>query len=283
MRLGPALALLPQARVALASALVAAAVGCASSNDSSGAGGGATTSAAGGSGGSGSATTTTSTTTTTTTTSSAGGVGGGPSACAGAFKFPQAACGTCLEDACCDALAACAKDAACSSCVTTGDAKDCTKAKALAGAVEDCRTVHCKKPCSPAPPPVACSAPTDFAKAPSGGKCVTIDKQAVACNPVTQEGCDAKNGEACDVQKSGGNVGFQCYPGKNDAKLCGECDGTNGPFCAPGTSCDGTLCARFCCADADCGAGATCDKSAFSPAYDLGVCHTAGAQKDGGA
>lgn len=268
----------------LSLALLATAACASSSSPATGAGGASTTSSsAGGAGGSGSSTHSTTTSSTSSTTGAGGSGGATGSPCAGAFKFPQPACQTCLEAGCCAELAACAASSSCAACVTGGSAKDCTDAKALASALEDCNTTKCKKACTPPPPPIDCTAPLDLGKVPSGGKCIAIDKKKVACNPVTQEGCDAANGEACDVQTSGGALGFQCYKGTNTAKLCGDCDGVNGPFCAPGTSCDGGGCARFCCDDTDCSPGATCTKTAFQPDYAIGVCQTAAPQKDGGA
>jgi hypothetical protein len=271
----------------LAFALAAGALGLAASSGCSpaasaaggagGSGGTTTSSGSGGAGGSGG--TTSSTTTTSSAAGGSGGSGGAP--CVGLFKFSQPKCEACLEAGCCSELVTCHADPSCIDCVTTGDAKACDKAKVASKALEDCNTTKCHADCTPPPPPVDCKAPLDLAKVPSGGKCIAIDKQLVACNPVTQEGCNAANGDACDVQTSGGQTGFQCYKAQNTATLCADCDATNGPFCAPGLTCDGGACARFCCADTDCSPGATCVKS-LKPTYDVGVCQTAAGKPDGG-
>jgi hypothetical protein len=109
------------------------------------------------------------------------------------------------------------------------------------------------------------------ASPPSGGTCVSVvDAGAgagpdagvfgVACNPITNEPCLA--GQTCDTtaDASGHVTAFVCFPGPNEAQLCAQCDTQNGPFCAGGLSCasvTGSLaaCIRFCCTDADCGAG----------------------------
>jgi hypothetical protein len=86
-------------------------------------------------------------------------------------------------------------------------------------------------------------------------------------------------------------IGFVCYPPPNTATVCQTCDNSsaNGPFCGPGTTClnssaTATVCAHYCCTDADCGSG-TCTTmvqgtdggptSLFGPIADsLGVCTT---------
>lgn len=125
----------------------------------------------------------------------------------------------------------------------------------------------------------ACGAPLT---APSAGACALtggVLPPQFACNPVTNEGCNAN--EACDIS---GMTGFACYT-DNTANLCQPCDqqDPSGPFCTEGTTCfrpDGTMslgsCARYCCDDGDCGGG-TCVKTAagsawFVQAPDIGVC-----------
>jgi hypothetical protein len=123
------------------------------------------------------------------------------------------------------------------------------------------------------PEQLGCNAP---AVSPSAGACVTV-AEPIACNPVTNEGCEEPAGSTCDANSEGG---FSCFPPPNDVALCEACDAMNGPFCAPGSTCSGqagTTCARFCCADTDCDDG-TCIKvddqnmPAFPAAPDLGVC-----------
>jgi hypothetical protein len=101
------------------------------------------------------------------------------------------------------------------------------------------------------------------AEAGSGGACVTLTGDGgVECNPVTSAPCNIDAGEACDYE----GAGFHCYPPPppNTAVICGACDDTNGPACAPTGTCvpvdgGGQACARFCCDDTDCGQG-HCDK-----------------------
>ena len=103
------------------------------------------------------------------------------------------------------------------------------------------------------------------------GSCVTIDDAGVSCNPVTNEGCNAAAGEACDVSQTG----FQCWSSPpNTGAVCTSCDLQNGPACLPTLTCvdtgNGTKCGRYCCVDSDCGSG-HCDTSSFGTA-PAGVC-----------
>jgi hypothetical protein len=104
----------------------------------------------------------------------------------------------------------------------------------------------------------ACEVP---ASPPSTGSCVTTSTSGVACNPVTNAPCVA--GQACDITVDSTSemvTGFTCYDGPNDATLCAPCSTTGGASCGGGLSCADVsatflACARFCCTDADCGAG----------------------------
>ncbi len=110
--------------------------------------------------------------------------------------------------------------------------------------------------------PYECTVPTT---PPSAGSCVTTVAAndagtGVECKPVTNAGC--KTGQACDISADmmGSVIGFICYDPPNDAKICETCDGDKGPFCGGGLSCfsedqNTSVCAKFCCSDADCGAG----------------------------
>jgi hypothetical protein len=116
---------------------------------------------------------------------------------------------------------------------------------------------------------------------PSGGSCVDVSVDgggAFECNPVTNEPCST--GEECDrYEVLGTLVGFVCWPPPNPAKLCQYCDPTSGPQCAGGLTCTTTfVCVRYCCTDADCGAG-KCDRAGpnnmplFTPlSTTLGIC-----------
>jgi hypothetical protein len=133
----------------------------------------------------------------------------------------------------------------------------------------------------------ACEVP---ASPPSGGSCVTTSS-SITCNPVTNAPCAV--GQACDIKVDSSSemvTGFACYDGPNDAALCAACSVTGGASCGGGLSCANVsptwlACARFCCSDADCGAGRclTTDgqgRSLFGTvASGLGLCAAAG---DGG-
>lgn len=115
-----------------------------------------------------------------------------------------------------------------------------------------------------------CTAPVD---AGSGGSCVTLTGDGgVECNPVTNGGCNADAGEACDRTQIGGTHCFSAPP--NTAALCAVCDDTNGPACIPTATCvptmNGVNCARFCCVDGDCGSG-HCDTVTLG-LPNFGVC-----------
>jgi hypothetical protein len=153
-------------------------------------------------------------------------------------------------------------------CVQSGtcNATNQTAANALLA----CAQSACATPCSAGGTVVdpTCTPPTT---PPSGGSCVTIDGTTNKCNPVTNAGCNAAAGEACDF----GGGGFKCYapPPANSAALCATCDVTNGPACQPTGTCvktaSGTGCARFCCTDVDCAPG-KCDTSVTG--HSAGIC-----------
>ena len=156
-----------------------------------------------------------------------GGGGGAPS-CVGIIAKPTT-CTTCVSGACCADLAACDGIPNCVDCFfgVQMDQKLCGT-PAITAASE--KLFHCTE----------CEC---------GDECLPK-----SCNPVTNAPCDTAAGESCDF----GSDGFVCYPAPNDAKLCEECDQSNGPYCAPGHTCleDGG-CAKYCCDDGDCGTG-TC-------------------------
>jgi hypothetical protein len=219
---------------------------------------------AGGTGGTGGSSFTTSVTTTsaattsgsaTTTTSAATGTGGGAPVCSGILTAGD--CATCLEGSCCAELANCDAVTGCLDCVTgTATACDPTNKNAVDG-FNACVTASCDTVCAaPAPPDATCSVPVP---SPSAGACVTLNAD-ILCNPVTNAACDTAAGEACDF----GGTAFKCYPAPNTINLCQACDATNGPFCKGGETCDNGVCAKFCCTNADCGAG-MCDKTGMFP------------------
>ncbi|MFO0762880.1 MAG: hypothetical protein U0359_40970 [Byssovorax sp.] len=217
-----------------------------------------TTSSTTGSGGAGGGSTTTTTTTTTATgMGGMGGMGGSPVDCTGILTGD---CGTCAEANCCQELSDCNNVDGCLDCL--GDNTQCTADNQdAAQAVIDCAQTSCMNECFPPPPPP----PDSTCAVPAGGKgaCVVMSAD-VTCNPITNEPCNTAMGQACDTN----GAGFQCYDPPNDKKLCETCGSQDG-FCAGGLTCLGT-CARFCCDNADCGAG-TCDMS-FGFASNVGVC-----------
>ena len=152
------------------------------------------------------------------------------------------ACAACLESACCAELAACDEAPSCLACVLGAQTNpalcDAEPTHAAALAFTGCLAAHCDALCTPA-----------------------------QCNPITNAGCDAAAGEACDLA----SAGFRCFPPPNEQALCAPCDANVGPFCAPGMHClkDGA-CARYCCDDADCGAG-LCDRALLGHPL-VGVC-----------
>lgn len=104
-----------------------------------------------------------------------------------------------------------------------------------------------------------------------------------ACNPVSGDGCSA-NGSACNLAPSGY---FACFPPPDTVAVCGACDNDT-RYCAAGLTCvfpnnmgDDGACFRYCCTDADCGAGATCSLAlaaselmTMSPRDTVGLCVT---------
>ncbi|MFO0613636.1 MAG: hypothetical protein U0414_13655 [Polyangiaceae bacterium] len=155
--------------------------------------------------------------------------------CTGIIMNPNA-CGTCLETSCCTEMNACQADMTCKGCFDgsiTGAMCDAAAVKMMLDAILTC-----------------------------ANGCCTADCFDPGCNPVTNEGCDAANGEACDFTGDA----YACFPPDNDTPACGECDNLNGPFCEATLTCnsdaDGnTGCTHYCCDDMDCSASATCDKA----------------------
>jgi hypothetical protein len=92
----------------------------------------------------------------------------------------------------------------------------------------------------------------------TGGGSVKGDQ----CNPVTAAGCPS-DGSTCDLDPTGY---FTCFPPPNNVDVCGVCD-DNTMFCGADLTCvipngsNAGTCYRYCCTDADCGAGGTCDTS----------------------
>jgi hypothetical protein len=201
--------------------------------------------------GGGGATTTVTTGSTTHTTSLTTGTGGsgGALTCTDILD-PAGACGACVDAKCCDQVVACANDSDCVDCFNgaAADPSICT-ASTVYQALYTCeQTNSCVDPCTPVPP-------------------------TSACNPVTSAECTTA-GDSCDLAS---DQTYQCFDSATEA-LCAACDYSTPKYCAPGMFClaDDTgvgQCARYCCADTDCGTG-TCDKTNFPGG--VGICVAAG-------
>ena len=205
--------------------------------------------------GSGGSTSTSTGETSSVASSTASGTGGAGE-CVGIF--PAGACATCGEASCCAQGAACDVTEGCIGCVYSSDPTCTADNKAVVDALLACLHTSCEAACYPPPPvpvDVTCSVPVT---SPSLGACVTVGG-VIECNPVTNAGCDAAKGEACDFK----DKGYHCYAGPNANNLCAACGPKNnagqckgGSTCLPGP--DGN-CGKFCCTDGDCGAG-KCEK-----------------------
>lgn len=174
------------------------------------------------------------------------------------------ACGACVESACCPELSLCLQIPRCVACIG-GDFLACGDVQALSAALGACQDQHCAAPCgSTAALDPTCDVPVN---APSQGACVATGG-AIACNPLTNAGCDAAKGQTCDFSGTGS---VKCYPSGAVHAICEGC-GASGDFCAVGLTCAQGKCARVCCTDADCGAG-RCDRStAVTAGSGAGVC-----------
>jgi hypothetical protein len=128
--------------------------------------------------------------------------------------------------------------------------------------------------------PPACSSSSSSGgyggQSPDAGDGVSADQ----CNPVTNDGCTTA-GAVCDLDPASGF--FVCYGPPNTAGVCDACDANT--TCGPGLTCvlpegeDTGLCYRYCCTNADCGAGNTCDATfatelldPANPRDDVGLC-----------
>lgn len=219
--------------------------------------GGGDTSGPGGSGGTGGTTTGTTTSMPPTTGTMSTGTSTKMYECEG--KLNGTSCGDCMEGQCCQHLGECLEDEACLNCLVNPASNPdlCAEENFPFAKLIACKDDLCTNQCAPA----SCDAP---AMPPSNGTCLTLGG-TIACNPMTNEGCDLAAGEACDFSPDG----FTCYPVSQN-EICQPC-GQNDGFCAPGMVCAG-VCTRYCCDDADCGTG-KCKKGDFA-APTIGYCIT---------
>ncbi len=178
------------------------------------------------------------------------------SPCAGVFSGPQPGvdCLSCMKQSCCDQVAVCGAETTCVDCYL-GDDGACTPAATqAANSLAECVATECQAACESPAFPADCEASLPSA---SGGVCMPPLDSTFLCNLFTNEGCP--DGEACSIDPGiGGTSCFPLAPAVVD--LCLPCDGD----CGAGMICVGTSepgsarCAAHCCADSDCGPGATC-------------------------
>ena len=144
---------------------------------------------------------------------------------------PSKSCASCAETACCQEASDCQDNGSCLNYCVSGfwpPAEVCATAavKQLTDKLTACLATNCSPAC---------------------------DIQE-GCDPILGTGCGPTSG--CEPFEPGV---FQClYPfGATVAKLCEACDLMVDPVCGQGLHCfAGTSqCARYCCADADCGTG----------------------------
>jgi hypothetical protein len=147
--------------------------------------------------------------------------------------FPPGDCATCTEASCCQELADCNGDNACIGACLLGlwpvlSVCDSGNAKTHLDAITTCQAKSCSPACDPAD----------------------------ECNAVTNAGCGP--GSICDAVFPGMFACIQ-FPGTL-GKACDPCDYDFGMYCGAGLRClaGAHQCARFCCADADCGASGKC-------------------------
>jgi hypothetical protein len=190
--------------------------------------------------------------TTSHTTSSSLTTGSGGADCTMILQSDP--CDDCISAHCCTQLNDCNGDGTCLDCFT-GNAMDptaCTMGatKTTLDAITACFKASCTAACAPTPP---------------------------SCNPITNAGC--ASGSACDFSADMNmQQTFDCYPPPppNTAAICASCD-DKATACVGGSTCliptGSTMgtCAKFCCANGDCGTG-VCQPTG---SFNVGVCVTA--------
>jgi hypothetical protein len=100
------------------------------------------------------------------------------------------------------------------------------------------------------------------------------------CNPVTNTGCPTGSSCDYDLNCAGNTIGFSCTS-QATVTTCGDCSTMP---CGPGTTCFYTdtsmttsVCARYCCTNADCGSSGKCDTGGMMPYFgpdapQVGIC-----------
>ena len=236
----------------------------------------------------------------TTGTGGEGKGGGGSSGAAGGGKAGSAGAGTGGGSSVCDVpMTSCS---GCQLCVTApggpcvAEATACMK-NAECGALQDCQNkcmdASCATKCDEQHPTGVtpflafnmCRATSCKQACTTKLVCTGIPKNvtgacfaAQPCNAVTNKGCNAAAGEACDFD--GMTSAFKCFgpPPANNVPLCGSCDVS---ACMPGLACFATTaaavgadfkCTPFCCVDADCGPPGQGKCGGMTPGLPGGVC-----------
>jgi hypothetical protein len=195
---------------------------------------------------------------------------------------PTPPCRSCLSTggaSCCAAIDACAADEACASCLRADGACPSPPPSAYEELVS-CVRGSCASDCYPTPGVRPDIVSTAYDLAPPVDDCVELS-ETVTCNPLVQSPtCNWQAGAACDVSPRDtfpSGTGFACYLSnrRHIGEACGLVEGT----CHFGLTCADYRCARFCCRDGDCGAGARCDpawlewKFGTGPgSQDIGIC-----------
>jgi hypothetical protein len=146
-------------------------------------------------------------------------------------------CDTCMKASCCKELDECDEDGACiGGCVfgvlPSPPVCSAPPTSELLGALAKCQADNCAVQCAP------------------------MDQ----CNPVTGNGCPSVD-FSCELVYPGM---FVCIPPYGVvSKLCQTCSYEMPPYCGAGFRClpgmSSTVCARYCCTDADCGATGRCE------------------------
>lgn len=220
---------------------------------------------------------------------SSDGLGGGaPELPGGACNLglfstiPDVQCRSCLTTgltSCCAAIDACAANPACVGCLRP-DAACPSPPPAAFEELVACVRGSCEDECYPTydgQAPDVLDVAYDLG-IPNNGCLQDVE---VGCDPMVQSPtCSWQAGAACDIspRKPGpaDGGGFACY--LSNRRHIGESCGLVEGMCHFGLTCANYRCARFCCDDAGCGDGNTCDPSWIQfklpgfPAESLGIC-----------
>lgn len=181
-------------------------------------------------------------------------------------------CIDCIEASCCVEAVRCGEDLRCKPCIQPGQGTECADPPPAAEAFFQCKLDHCADACPPSFVAQTGEPAPNATEGTSSPTCVTIGAPLIACDPITSEPCPSD--EVCAATADG----FACRPGGAGRGLLEPCGHSAWDVCGRGLHCIGR-CARFCCADVDCGFGGVCDRPLLGdffdgePPHDLvGVC-----------